>query len=284
MPIVLPVRTYSRKRVRRFIDAWAGLALGWTSSGAAASPTRRVHQSDGGDPRPDLPYLSYTRLAGPEPLSGAQDDEWIGDVPQSAAVVVTASAAGEATTLSINSARFSRTMLVGETTEDQRDALIELIAASVEPVTCTASGANGISLVPEYPGDLQRIAAVEGCTLTVVEAIRSVVYGQRVWRYRMQLHAGSDTSDPSSGWIDIDQCADALQTVLWSAQLTPIATSLGVTRLGPRYVPQRASVQSGGRIEQRCFFDVNLVLGTYYVTSTEPIAIDDVAPPAIVLL
>jgi hypothetical protein len=281
--LVLPVRTFAPKRIRAFFDRWAGLALGWTSTGAAASTTRRVHQADGGDPRPALPYFSYTRMTGPSAIAGAQDTVWIGDVPTSATITVTTSTVGDWTTVVINEARFSRQLLAGETTTDQRDALLALIQASIEPVTATASGASAIALVPEYPGDLQYVTAVEGCTASTVLDIRQVVRGQRAWRYRVQLHAGSDGSDSGSGWIDIDQCADALLTVLWSPQMTAIASTLQVQRFGPRPTPQRASVNSGGRIEQRSAFDVNLSMITRFVSTSSPIGVDEVDPPAIVL-
>lgn len=283
MPLALPVRTFAPKRLRRYFNVWAQLALGWTSSGAANAPTRRVHQSDGGDPAPALPYLSYTRMAGPEALGGAEDPSWIGQVPTSATVVVTAAAAGDATTLVINEARFSRTMLIGETTEDQRDALFALIAEGVEPVVCTATGADSISVSPEYPGDLQALTAVEGCTVTLTRALREVIYGQRLFRYRVQLHAGSDASDPNSGYIDIDTCVDALLTTLYSSEMTRAGATLQVARTGARPAPQRASVNSGGRIEQRAFFDVFLAIPIHLVSGSEPITIDSVAPAAIVL-
>lgn len=283
MTLVLPVRTFAPKRIRAFFDRWATLALGWTSTGVASSPTRRVHQADGGDPRPALPYFSYTRLAGPSALSGAQDVEWIGEVPTSATITITASIVGDWTTVVVNEARFSRQLLVGETTTDQRDALLALISASIEPVTATASGATAIALVPEYPGDLQHVTAVEGCTVAVVRAIREVVRGQRSWRYRVQIHAGSDASDTGSGWIDVDLCADNLLTVLRSPAFTAIASTLQVQRFGPRPTPQRASVNSGGRIEQRSAFDINLSMITRLVSATTPIGVDGVDPPAIVL-
>lgn len=283
MPLALPVRTYAPKRLRRYFSEWAQLALGWTSSGAANAPTRRVHQSDGGDPAPALPYMSYTRMSGPEPLAGAEDPSWIGQVPTSGTVTVTAAAAGDATTLVTNEARFSRTMLVGETTEDQRDALLALIAASVEPVVCTASGSASISIAPEYPGDLQALTAVEGCTVSTVLALREVVYGQRLFRYRVQLHAGSDPSDPSSGYIDIDTFTDALLTMLYSSEMTRRGAALQVARVGARPAPQRASVNSSGRIEQRAFFDVFLAIPIHLVSGSAPITIDSVAPAAIVL-
>jgi hypothetical protein len=58
---------------------------------------------------------------------------------------------------------------------------------------------------------------------------------------------------------------------------------LQVQRFGPRPTPQRASVNSGARIEQRAAFDVNLSMITRLVGSTEAIGIDTVEPPAIVL-
>ena len=284
MTLVLPVRTYAAIRLRAFFDAWAGLALGWTSTGLAGDPLRRVHQSDGADPRPELPYFSYTRMSGPTPALDGQDSLWIGEVPTSATLVVTAAIAGEATTFLINELRFSRVLGVGETTTDQRDALLAEIGESIEPVVCTASGAASILVTPEYPGDLQHVNEVEGCTATTVLAIREIQRGIRTWRYRVQLHAGSDASDSTSGWIDIDQCVDNLVTVLSSPQLTRITQALQVSKFGPRPSPQRASVNSGGRIEQRVFFDVNLSTIVRLVDAAAPIPIDSFAPPAIVLL
>lgn len=284
MTLVLPVRTYAPLRLRAFFDTWARLALGWTSLGAANAPMRRVHQSDGGDPAPALPYLSYTRMGGPSAALDGQDVSWIGDVPNFATLVITSTLVGDTTTFVINEARFTRTMLAGETTEDQRDALLVLLAASIEPVVCTASGSDSIVVTPEYLGDLQHVRTVEGCTSTADVDLREITRGARTWRYRVQLHAGSDASDAGSGWIDIDQCSDALLTVLWSPALTRAANALQVQRFGPRPSPQRASVQSGARIEQRVFFDVNLSMITRWVQSTDPIGIDATDTPAIVLL
>lgn len=222
-------------------------------------------------------------MGGPSPALDGQDVVWIGEVPNFATLVITAASEGDTTTLVINEARFTRTMLAGETTENQRDALLVLLAASIEPVVCTASGVASIVVTPEYLGDLQHVSAVEGCTATSDVDLREVVRGIRTWRYRVQLHAGSDSSDTSSGWIDIDLCSDALLTVLSSPAMTRAANALQVQRFGPRPAPQRASVQSGARIEQRVFFDVNLSMITRWVASTDPIGIDATDTPAIVL-
>ena len=283
MPLVLPTQTYTPARLRAAIDAWATLALGWTSSGPASSAERRVLEADQNAPRPDLPYLSYQRVGPPAPAIGGHDSVTTAEVITSAAIDVTASAAGEWTVVIINAQRFARQMLGGESPTDQRDALLALITASIEPVTCTASGASTIDLVPQYTAACTSLIAVQGCTLTTIVDTRDIVRGLRTWRYRMQLHAGSEVSDAASGWIDVDQCADLLLTTLYSPTFDATLAALQVSRFGERPIPQRASVPSGGRIEQRVFFDVGFSMVTRLVSATTSIGVETFTPPAIVL-
>lgn len=283
MPLVLPARTYSPKRLRAAINAWARASLGWTSSGSATDPARRLYEGDQNEPRPALPYLSYTPIAGPAPALGGYDASFIGDVITSATIDVTASAEGEWTKVIVNAQPFVRQIGTGETTTDQRNGLLALIAASIEPVVCTTSGVSSIDIVPEYGGDLSALLAVQGCTTSTFDDRREVIRGLRTWRYRMQLFGGSDPSDAGSGWIDLDQCADLLLTKLYSAELDATFAALQVSRFGERPIPQRATVPSGGRLEQRRIFDVNFSMITRLVSATTPIGIETFAPPAITL-
>jgi hypothetical protein len=269
--VALPVQSRAWPRVQHAIGAWAAGVTGLDASPADPLDTGVIWANyDRGEIR--HPYVSLQRLT---TETFGRNERYIGARTSQATITVTASVTG-----SIAVQLFWATVRVdaGADEEAGRDALLEALSLTLEPLTFEASGLDSITVLGAGGGPVE-CAAIEGCTVSAdAEAYYRVSRVDRLYRVRVQLYAfDGDGADA------IDEYADAMLSSLQQPDDPiglPILAEFGVGVNGVPTVAIDITAASGALYERRLYFDVGFVT-PHVLYYTDPAGIVSVGAPSL---
>jgi hypothetical protein len=254
--MALPAQSYVWIKVRHVVGMWTLRTTGLASTG--------ILYEDQNQPRPALPYIGLVRREFP---FESFDQETIIEVPVSSVLTVTASAVGDTVAIELFGTRYAYTLVGDDTTEDARDALLELLAPDLLRLIsvttgpdyavgfqpCTATGDDtdeinfaGLSIAPV------RVTAIEGCTTTPTLAYRKVQCGLR----RMIVRFNFYWPEREDGFETIDAYAEAIRSAVQTEDTAVWLSARGVgVENQARIAVQNAGTISGGERQRRRFLD-----------------------------
>lgn len=251
------------RRYKDAIGAWALTGLGFDPADEFAPGASPVLWADQGENRPGLPYLELLVVAGP--TRRGQDHRRPPELALTSQVVTVGASAvaatGDALRVRACGETFERLAEAGDTVTDARDALLALLAASVEPgYVAAATGPASITLTAERVGSLWGVEALVGCTLGAsASSWAELIVGKREVRIRATVYGApdADDADPSPAeWIGLlqDAAADPLAREYLRGQ------GLVLTRVDA--VQQRVSAASGPERENRAAVEFTFAFST----------------------
>jgi hypothetical protein len=268
--VALPVQSRAWPRVQHAIGAWAAGVTGLEASPADPLDTGVIWANyDRGELK--HPYVSLQRLS-TETLG--RNERYIGERVSQATITVTAVTGSIAVQLFWATVRVDADADV----EAGRDALLEALTLTLEPLTFEAVGLDSITVLGAGGGAVE-CAAIDGCTVAEDEtAYYRVTRIDRLYRVRVQLYAfDGDGADA------IDEYADALLSSLQQPDDPiglPILAEFGVGVNGVPPVAIDATAASGALYERRLYFDVGFVT-PHVLYYTDPAGIVSAGAPSL---
>lgn len=255
--------------------AWVSYATGLPADSASGGPPAQVVWTDY-DTGPLLhPYVTLQVLT----------DDSLGfpvvsydERATSQRITVTATGAGSLVSVGLTWAVYSVVSLADVT--DTRDALLDELSTTDEPVVFAASGLDSILVAPEHVSQIAPAVAVQGCTVTdlATAVVQSTAESKR-YRVRVQIYGA-----PGEGVDSIDEYALALRQSLHDPGASGGLAFLGRYGVGVEGVPESApdiSALSGALRQRRRYMDVSFVCKSI-VYRRDPATIAEADPPTIV--
>ncbi len=284
--MALPVQSYVWPRLRHVIGLWA---LRTTALADTA-----VLWAEQNQPSPALPYVGLTRRD--FPLDG-DDEEVIVQVTTVVTLTVTAAAVGETVAVLLFGTRYAYTLIVDDTPELARDALLALIAADLiqvivspstqnqfgvgfQPCTAVVDGTEAIAFAGLGYGPVH-LDIIEGGTLSgETLTYRAVAKGMRRALVRVELF----WPEQFTAFESVDNYANVLrdsllesETAEWLAQ-----RGVGVEQAQRIRIQNISGVAGGALTERRLYFDALFNAASKRYRAENPI--DSAVPPSVVVL
>jgi len=238
-------------RFQRAVGVWAAGALGLDPAGSS------VIWADQNVERPELPYLGLQVTSGPT-RRGQDASLWPRLMPSVVDVQVLPSAVaatGDALRFFVNGELFEHLAGVGETAEDARDAVLELVDASVQlGATVAAVGADVLRLTADRPGSLAVEAAIGCAATTVTRQLVKLTKGARLIRVRATAYGIPEPRAP--GDVGVAEWIELLAEASDDDDLRLALRRQGFVVTQSTVLQQRASAPSGAEREPRAAADI----------------------------